>query len=62
MSQCAVAERTLKSEEQNDLEKMDDDVDEEGQVTEAPKIDDRKITLKELYAIALGLKENNRQI
>jgi hypothetical protein len=62
MSQCAVAERTLKSEEQNDLEKMDDDVDEEGEVTEAPKIDDRKITLKELYAIALGLKENNRQI
>jgi hypothetical protein len=60
MSQCAVAERPLKSELQNDLDKMDDDEDEEGEVTEAPKIDDRMIALKELYAIALGLKENIR--
>ena len=58
MSQGAVAERALNSEEQNDLDKMDDDEDEEGEVTGAPGIDDRKITLKELYAVALGLKEN----
>ena len=38
MSQCAVAERALKSEEQNYLDKMDDDEDEEGEVTEAPKM------------------------
>ena len=60
MSQGAVAERSLNSEEQNDLDKMDDDEDEEGEVTEAPRIDDREITLKELYAVALGLKENIR--
>jgi hypothetical protein len=38
MSHGAVAERSLNSEEQNDLDKMDDDEDEEGEVTEAPQL------------------------
>lgn len=62
MSHGAVAERALNSEEQNDLDEMDEDEDEEEEeeVTEAPRVDDRKIMLKELYAVALGLKENIR--
>ncbi len=60
MSQGAVAERALHSEEQHDLDRMDDDEDDQEEVKEAPRVDDRKITLKELYAVALGLKENIR--
>lgn len=59
MSKGAVAERALNSEEQNDWDKMDSDEDEE-EVTVAQRVDDKKIKLKELYAVALGLKENIR--
>ena len=60
MSQGAVAERALNCEDQNDWDTTDNDEDEDGEVTEAPRVDERKITLKELYAVALGLKENIR--
>ena len=60
MSQGGVAERALNSEEQNDLDKMDDDEEGDEDPAEAPRIDDRRITLKELYTVALGLKENIR--
>ena len=47
MSHGTVAERALNSEEQNDLDEMDEDEDEdEEEVTEAPRVDDRKIMLK----------------
>ena len=60
MSQGAVAERTLNCEDQNDWDATDNGEDEDAEVTEAPRVDERKITLKELYAVALGQKENIR--
>ena len=55
ISEGAVAERVVYYGELSDS-----DDDEEGEITKEPIVDERKIELKDLYSVALELKENIR--